>query len=54
MQGGVDSAVELGVNWYLNPNLKAQFIYNDNNRYHFAGHLPGTVQGFGTRVQVFF
>lgn len=54
VQGGVDSAIELGVNWYLNPNLKAQFIYNDNNRYHFGGHLPGTVQGFGTRVQVFF
>jgi phosphate-selective porin OprO/OprP len=54
IQGGVDSAMEFGVNWYLNPNLKVQFEYNDNNRYHKAGSLPGDVQGFGTRVQVFF
>jgi phosphate-selective porin OprO/OprP len=54
VQGGVMTGVTLGVNWYLNPNFKVQFEYLDNNRYHKAGNLPGDVQGFGTRVQVFF
>ncbi len=55
IQGGVLSGMELGVNWYLTTNLKWQFTYLNENRYHLrAGQIPGIVNGFGTRVQVFF
>ena len=47
-------STDVGLNWYLNQNLKIQFEYMDNNRYHEKGQPSGTVQGFGTRLQVMF
>lgn len=58
IQGGVLDGVELGVNWYLNTNFKVQFEYLHNNRYHKgsspAGTIPGNVDAFGIRTQLFF
>ncbi len=62
IQGGVVEGLELGVNWYLNPNVKINFEYMTNNRYHLGGapfftpqgSQDGVVQGFGTRVQMNF
>jgi phosphate-selective porin OprO/OprP len=60
IQGGVVDGVEVGLNWYLNPNLKIQFEYMTNNRFHLnpagtpVGTTDGVVQGFGTRVHLAF
>jgi phosphate-selective porin OprO/OprP len=58
IDGGVFSGVTLGLNWYLNSNLKVQFEYLSNSRWDKLsgsnGNLPGTVQGFGTRMQFQF
>jgi phosphate-selective porin OprO/OprP len=62
IQGGVVEGLEFGVNWYLNPNVKINFEYMTNNRYHLGGapfftpqgSQDGVVQGFGTRVQLNF
>jgi phosphate-selective porin OprO and OprP len=55
IRGGVLTGLEVGVNWYLNTNVKCQFEYLNENRYHLrAGQVPGVVNGFATRVQVFF
>jgi phosphate-selective porin OprO/OprP len=55
IQGGVLTGLEVGLNWYLTTNLKWQFEYLNENRYHLrAGQIPGVVNGFGTRVQIFF
>jgi phosphate-selective porin OprO/OprP len=55
VQGGVMDGVTLGLNWYLASNLKVQFEYLHNARWNKAsgsnGNLPGTVDGFGSRVQ---
>jgi phosphate-selective porin OprO/OprP len=55
LRGGVEDGVTLGVNWYLNTNLKIQFDYLHNNRYDLpAGTIPGNVDGLGIRTQFFF
>jgi phosphate-selective porin OprO/OprP len=59
IRGGVLDGVELGVNWYLNTNLKLQFEYMHNSRYDKdpatpQGGIPGNVNAFGTRLQFFF
>jgi phosphate-selective porin OprO/OprP len=68
VQGGVMGGVTLGLNWYLNENLKIQFNYVHNNRYDrlggnpisggvgtaTPGNLSETVDGFGIRTQFFF
>ena len=54
VQGGVANSVNVGVNWYLNKNLKVQFEYIDVNRWNDKGNPSGDVQGFGTRVQIMF
>jgi phosphate-selective porin OprO/OprP len=60
IQGGVIDGCEVGLNWYLNTNVKIQFEYHDNNRFHLnqqgtpVGKADGTVQGFATRVQLNF
>src|SRR5262249_11382257 len=58
IQGGIFSGVTLGLNWYLNSNLKVQFQYLHNERYHKltgpGGNLPFDVDGFGSRVQFQF
>jgi phosphate-selective porin OprO/OprP len=53
--GGKSQAVEVGVNWFLTTNLKFQFMYLWQDRYHLApGQLPGIVEGLGIRTQFFF
>jgi len=54
LRGGVADGIEVGLNWYFNPNVKLQFEYIDNLRWHRAGLSAGDVQGFGTRVQIQF
>jgi phosphate-selective porin OprO/OprP len=55
IQGGESDAIEAGVNWYLSNNLKIQFEYLHQDRYHMkAPALPGDLDGFGIRTQFFF
>jgi phosphate-selective porin OprO/OprP len=55
VMGGVMNGLELALNWYLTPNVKVQFEYMTNNRWDLGpGLLSGTVQAFGTRVQLYF
>jgi phosphate-selective porin OprO and OprP len=55
IQGGKEDGLTLGVNWYLNTNLKVQFEYLHNNRFDTAlKNLPGNVDAFGIRTQFFF
>ncbi len=58
IQGGVMNGVTVGLNWYLNSNLKVQFEYLHNNRYDKSttqgGTVPGSIDGLGTRVQIQF
>ncbi len=59
VEGGVMQGLTVGVNWYLNTNLKLQFEYVDDARWHRnggspPGNNPGVVEGFGVRAQLFF
>src|SRR5262249_32415273 len=58
VRGGVMGGTTLGLNWYLNSNLKVQFEYLTNSRYDKLtggnGNLPAPVQGFGSRIQFQF
>lgn len=45
----------MGLNWYLNNNLKIQFDWVYDHRYDVpAGTSSGYTSGFGTRVQLVF
>jgi phosphate-selective porin OprO/OprP len=56
--GGVMGGLTVGLNWYLNPSMKIQFQYLNDQRYDKGttggGTVPGVVQGIGTRVQISF
>jgi phosphate-selective porin OprO/OprP len=58
INGGIFSGWTVGVNWYLNSNLKVQFEYMQNERFDKLsganGNISGNVQGFGTRMQFQF
>jgi phosphate-selective porin OprO/OprP len=55
IQGGVMNGWTVGLNWYLNPNIKFQFDYVYDQRSAVPiGTIPGSTQGFGTRVQLSF
>ncbi len=55
VQGGIMDGIEVGLNWYLNTNLKIQFEYLHNNRFHLRpGQVPGDLDGLGIRTQFFF
>jgi phosphate-selective porin OprO/OprP len=54
IQGGVMDGVSLGLNWYLNNNVKAQFDWAYDRREDLAGSVPGFTSGFGMRVQLSF
>jgi phosphate-selective porin OprO/OprP len=55
INGGIEDGLTLGVNWYLNTNLKIQFDYLHNNRFDLPpGTIPGNVDGLGIRTQFFF
>jgi phosphate-selective porin OprO/OprP len=55
IQGGIMDGITLGLNWYLNNNLKLQFDYVYNHRYDVpVGTIPGCTQGYGMRMQLSF
>jgi phosphate-selective porin OprO/OprP len=55
IQGGAMDGYTLGLNWYLNTNIKFQFDYVYNHRFEVPiGTFGGYVSGFGTRVQLSF
>jgi phosphate-selective porin OprO/OprP len=62
IRGGRSDAVELGVNWFLNNNMKIQFLYLWQNRYDLGTtpgatgvqQLKGDLDGFAIRTQFFF
>ena len=55
IQGGVLNGVTVGLNWYLNSNLKVQFDWAYDQRSQCpAGTAEGYTSGFGTRVQFQF
>jgi len=57
-EGGVASAITVGLNWYLNPNtvVKLNYVYADVDNAHGAGSPAGdgTVNALGMRFQVDF
>jgi phosphate-selective porin OprO and OprP len=54
-RGGKEDGLEMGLNWYLNTNLKVQFEYLHNDRFDLGkGVLPGNVNALGIRTQFFF
>jgi phosphate-selective porin OprO/OprP len=55
IQGGIMDGLTVGVNWYLNNNLKLQFDYVHNNRSDLpATAVPGNTDGLGIRCQFMF
>jgi len=55
IRGGRLNNVTLGVNWYLNPNVKMQFNYDYLYRDQGANPLAkGQVHSFGTRMALDF
>jgi phosphate-selective porin OprO/OprP len=55
IQGGTMDGYTLGLNWYLNNNIKWQFDYVYDHRYALpVGTFGGYTSGFGTRLQVSF
>jgi phosphate-selective porin OprO/OprP len=55
IQGGVMNGLDLGLNWYLNANVKFNFdwVYDQRSAVPI-GTYPGYTQGFGSRVQISF
>ena len=39
----------LGLNWFINPNLKFQFNYSVTDRQSPGGQSNGLIQGLGMR-----
>jgi len=55
IQGGVMDGFTVGLNWYLNNNIKLQFDWVYDHRYDVpVGVIPGYTSGFGTRMQLSF
>jgi len=55
IEGGVMDGFTVGLNWYLNNNLKIQFDWVYDHRYDVpTGVIPGYTSGLGTRVQLTF
>jgi phosphate-selective porin OprO/OprP len=50
LDGGVIQDWTLGVNWFLNPNLKIQWNYVLTHRDAPGGIADGYIHGFGTRM----
>ena len=55
IQGGVMNGYTVGLNWYLNTNIKFQFDYVYDQRSNLPpGSIPGDVQGLGMRMQFMY
>jgi phosphate-selective porin OprO/OprP len=55
IRGGRLEELNVGVNWYLNPNWKIQFEYIHDRRYDLRpGLIPGDMDGLGIRTQFYF
>lgn len=64
INGGMLNAMTLGVNWFLNPNMKVQFNWDWTHRGQVARFdpavgannvvVPGDMFGFGTRLAIDF
>jgi len=55
VQGGVMNGCTLGLNWYLNNNVKLQFNYVYDQRSDLPpGVIEGSTRGFGTRMQFLY
>ena len=50
IQGGLIHEVTLGLNWFLNPNMKFQWNYDVGHRTITGGTSDGYYQGFGMRM----
>jgi phosphate-selective porin OprO and OprP len=54
IQGGLLTQHTLGLNWYLNPNLKVQWNYLHANRNVPSPLVSGSVDGLGMEIQLAF
>jgi phosphate-selective porin OprO/OprP len=56
IQGGAMDGMTVGLNWYLNTNLKFQFDYVYNHRFDLPqpGTATGYTSGFGVRMQFMY
>jgi phosphate-selective porin OprO and OprP len=55
IQGGVMDGFTMGLNWYLNANVRFQFDYVYDQRSDLpAGAISGSVRGLGMRMQFMF
>lgn len=50
INGGILNSLTLGVNWFLNPNLKFQFNYDITYRSEVAQTAPGWINAGGVRM----
>jgi phosphate-selective porin OprO/OprP len=49
INGGVLEDITLGLNWFINPNMKFQWNYSVTDRHSPGGQSDGVIHGFGTR-----
>ena len=55
VQGGIMDGITLGLNWYLNNNVKCQFDWVYDHRYDVpVGTFAGYTSGYGMRMQLSF
>jgi phosphate-selective porin OprO/OprP len=54
LNGGKLTALTLGLNWYLNPNMKFQFNYDTTWRGQVASTNPQAITGVGARFSLDF
>lgn len=50
LEGGIVEDVTLGLNWFLNPNMKFQWNYVCTFRDSFRSDVDGRIHGFGMRL----
>jgi phosphate-selective porin OprO/OprP len=49
VDGSVLNDITLGLNWFINPNMKFQWNYSITDRHSPGGLSDGVIQGFGMR-----
>ena len=49
INGGVLNDITIGMNWFINPNMKFQFNYSVTDRHSPGGQSDGFIRGFGMR-----